>query len=94
MKTIFRPGRPKGSKTVQVPIVLVQPSACPRCGSTRRQNYSQKRSKIINGKSVVWNRTSCLCCGLARDDKFVLDAEPPIKIQSANFQACHPIASM
>ncbi len=62
-------GRPTGSKNADVKVVVVQVTACPRCNSTKRAPYYNRRSLKTAGQIVVWRRTKCLECGQVRDDK-------------------------
>jgi len=71
-----RPGRPKGSKGGNVDTVTVEPSRCPRCGSTRRSDYYGKTEQTFRGEHggrpfthIVRRRTKCLDCGQTRIDR-------------------------
>lgn len=76
-KVAKKRGRPPGSKSKTVESVIVEPSKCTKCGSSRRSNYLNKRTLDLNGlrpdgtvyTSVTWRRTKCLDCGQMRDDK-------------------------
>ena len=71
-------GRPVGSQTQEKPIVAVQLSRCPDCGSTERAKYSNRCEKELSGQTpdgkpfsrVIWRHTKCLTCGASRIDKF------------------------
>ena len=66
----------------------VQPSRCPKCGSTNRGQYHQVRNfnmKCANTDDkgqlynrVTWKRTKCRDCGQSRVDRF-REYDPPKK---------------
>ena len=75
-------GRPKGSRNHQVDTVDAPPTACKKCGSTRRTPYTNKRELPIRGvcivtrqpyTSIVLRRTSCVDCGQYRDDRTLIN---------------------
>lgn len=77
-KATTKPGRPAGSPNVDVQTVRVMPSACPKCASTERGEYTRAHSKAITGRDtdtgriynrVTWRHTKCKACGQARIDK-------------------------
>ena len=82
-KVAKKRGRPRGSKSKTVESVIVEPSKCTKCGSSRRSNYLNKRTLDLNGlrpdgtvyTSVTWRRTKCLDCGQMRDDKTYNDTQ-------------------
>ena len=69
-------GRPKGSKTKQLPIVEIVKSRCPKCHSTERSHYFGVKTRQSSGISPHGNpfnyvsrkRTFCRNCGQARID--------------------------
>lgn len=69
-------GRPEGSKTTRE-IGTVELSRCPKCNSTERTPYRNKRESECGGKTldgkpfthVVWQSTTCAKCGQHRTDK-------------------------
>lgn len=71
-------GRPKGAKNIVAPVVPVLESRCPACGSTRREQYFNRRDQAVRGTlttgetftHIVWRRTACADCGQVRDDKW------------------------
>ncbi len=69
-------GRPKGRKTEQAEVVMVQPSLCPKCGSARREKYNDRTERVIDGERIFWRRTRCLDCGQARIDKERIPLRP------------------
>lgn len=77
------------------PIVEMQKSQCPKCGSTERTEYNQTRAPMVVGgtkdgkkfNAVVWRRTTCKVCGQARIDKcyeFLSTINSPETGQSTN----------
>jgi hypothetical protein len=71
-------GRPKGAKNRDVEIADGQLTSCPKCGSTKRTPYFNRRDlpiaglHLVTGKpytSIVIRRTSCGDCGQHRDDR-------------------------
>ena len=76
-KKAVKRGRPKGSRNRNVDVVEVIESRCEKCGSGERENYINKRTLPLSGRtmdgrlytSVTWRRTRCLKCGQWRDDK-------------------------
>lgn len=71
-----RRGRPKGSKTQNVPRVYVVAPRCPSCNSSERGSYfgtpqTLEVSGEIDGQAynrVVWRRARCKC-GQTRIEK-------------------------
>lgn len=71
------PGRPAGSPNEQAVQTTVPISRCPKCGSTERVPYYNRRERAISGVTpdghpythVVWRRTRCENCGQVRDDR-------------------------
>ena len=70
------PGRPKGSTGGNVDVITVEPSRCPRCGSTRRSDYYGKTEQAFRGEHngrpfthIVRRPTWCLDCGQTRIDR-------------------------
>jgi predicted RNA-binding Zn-ribbon protein involved in translation (DUF1610 family) len=59
------------------PVVTVEKSHCPKCGSAERSEYCNRREHEYTGLRpdgtiyhlVVWRRTRCTACGQVRDDK-------------------------
>ena len=72
-----RRGRPKGAKTEPRPTVAAAATACPKCGSTDRVNYSNHREQAHAGTDpvygdythTVWRDTRCHSCGQVRTDR-------------------------
>ena len=71
-----RPGRPKGSTNADADGIIVEPSRCRRCGSTRRGDYYGKTGQAFRGEHngqpfthIVRRRTKCLDCGQVRIDR-------------------------
>lgn len=75
------PGRPKGSPNRDYdfvdapPLDTRQPTACKKCGSTRRGEYSKdpvtlERHCPEGVRVTIWRRTQCQDCGKWRKDKF------------------------
>jgi hypothetical protein len=67
-----RPGRPKGSANIDV-SVLVEPSRCPKCGSSQRTKYENpKRIDFpcsgLDCVAIIYRTCKCLDCGQARRD--------------------------
>jgi hypothetical protein len=71
-------GRPKGSANRDVDQVDAPATACPKCGSTRREAYFNRRDLAVQGvcfltqkpyTSIIIRRTSCSDCGQHRDDR-------------------------
>lgn len=70
-------GRPKGSRTVERVVAVVQPSVCPACGSSDREPYNRPLTVVecageYNGRPytrVVFRVTRCRACGQHRYDK-------------------------
>ena len=70
-------GRPRGTKNLQAVVITVQPSRCPRCGSTRRSEYWGKTVQEYAGidpegrpyTHIIRRRCRCLDCGQVRIDK-------------------------
>ena len=58
-------------------VVIVPASRCEDCDSTRRTEYTNKRTHPYAGldgdgrpfTAVVWRNTTCLDCGQARTDR-------------------------
>jgi len=68
--TAKRVGRPKGSKNA-VDVVVVDPSPCPKCGSSRRSEY--------------WGRIAQKCPGLRADGtpySSIIHRRPPTVLHS------------
>jgi hypothetical protein len=67
-----KPGRPKGSATVE-DEVLVQPSRCKQCGSSRRTKYEGTTRVPFTGNDgcveIVRRRCKCSDCGRCRIDR-------------------------
>jgi hypothetical protein len=71
-------GRPKGSKTQQLPIVDVVLSQCSKCQSTERTGYSNVKTRASSGTApdghpynfVSRKRTRCRNCGQRRIDVY------------------------
>ena len=72
------PGRPKGSPNKEIATVVVQPSACPRCGSTEKRKVPGTDRDVAyagvtpDGQGhthVVWKRYRCAGCGQHRVEK-------------------------
>lgn len=71
-------GRPKGAKTLDVEVVEVEPTFCPKCGSAQRSPYiGTPRHVPASGNhdgaeytSVTFRRCKCLKCGQVRSEKF------------------------
>ena len=71
-----RPGRPKGSGNPPAAVITVEPSRCPRCGSTRRGDYYGKTEQAFQGEHngqpfthIVRRRTMSLDCRQTRVDR-------------------------
>lgn len=70
-------GRPKGSRTKTVATAEACPSRCPKCDSTARDEYFNKREVRYEGiaedgkpfNTIVIRRTRCRNCGQIRDDR-------------------------
>jgi len=70
-------GRPRGSKDGPVAQATVLPSRCPKCGSTKRQDYANKVVQEYSGLDpdgkpytrIIRRRTKCLSCGQVRMDR-------------------------
>ena len=71
-------GRPKGSRNnKRLAGADIRRTRCPKCGSTRRSPYTQKRELDATGmdsdgriyQSVKWRRTQCKKCDQWRDDR-------------------------
>lgn len=69
-------GRPTGTKTEETPVVVVNLSKCPKCGSIKRTSYNHTRAmdygQIVDGRDyskVIWRNCKCLDCGQTRIDK-------------------------
>ena len=79
--------RKKGSKTEPAPIVNVEISACPKCGSTKRSSYSNTITKDIQGvladgreyEKVIWRDCWCSDCGQHRKDRTYVCSTPKDK---------------
>jgi hypothetical protein len=76
MSTKKKPGRPKGAKTAPTVHALAQPSRCPRCGSSKRSEYYNRREVAFSGvfqeqpyNRVVYRRCKCTDCGQHRIDR-------------------------
>ena len=70
-------GRPKGARTEDNPVVIVDVPKCPKCGSINRDNYSHTKTMDFNGihngqvyTKVIWRQTKCADCFQKRIDKF------------------------
>ena len=70
------PGRPKGSTNADADVIIVEPSRCRRCGSTRRGDYYGKTEQTFQGvhngqpfTHIVRRRTKCLDCAQCRVDR-------------------------
>ena len=68
-----RPGRPKGSPNISAKVV-VEPSRCPACGSSRRTKYENPVRVDFSGSglecvAIVYRTCRCLDCGQARRDQ-------------------------
>lgn len=65
------------SRAQQPPVVDAKATACPTCGSTRRERYFHTVERAIAGVDrdgkpythVVWRRTRCTDCGQVRVDR-------------------------
>lgn len=65
------------------PEVEVIPSACPKCGSTKRTGYNAVKEREISGTTrdgrkyqrIQWKRTKCSDCGQNRVDVFYLNSK-------------------
>lgn len=57
-----KPGRPKGSRTKQRPVVEEHPPSCPACGSVDRTKKQQTRKLDTDGKTIRWYTVSCKVC--------------------------------
>ncbi len=75
-RTTKRRGRPKGSGGPPAPVEVVEPSRCPKCGSTERSPYfgtvTRDTAGVYQGKPfdrIVRHRTRCGNCGQTRVDK-------------------------
>jgi hypothetical protein len=73
-----RKGRPKGSQNRSVDQVDAPATACPKCRSTCRDAYFNRRTLNVSGvcfvtqqpyTSIVIRRTRCGDCGQYRDDR-------------------------
>lgn len=72
-----KPGRPPGRTNDAVLQTTAAISRCPKCGSTERVPYYNRRERAIAGVTpeghpythVVWRRTRCENCGQVRDDR-------------------------
>ena len=70
-------GRPAGQPNHEVAHATAVVTACPKCGSTEREPYYNRRELRCDiaqrsGEQfthVVWRRTKCLACGQVRDDR-------------------------
>lgn len=70
-------GRPEGSRNKSYPEALVEPSRCPKCGSTNRSAYLSKHEQTFAGLDasgqpythIIRQRTSCDDCGQHRIDR-------------------------
>ena len=70
-------GRPKGAKTLDVEVVEVEQTFCPKCGSAQRSSYfGTPRHIQTSGEhdgaqysSVTFRRCRCLKCGQVRSEK-------------------------
>jgi len=76
------PGRPPGAKNLDVEEIEGELTRCPKCGSTERGPYFNRRDLPIRGNhlvtglpytSIVVRRCQCLGCGQHRDDKHYLN---------------------
>jgi len=76
-------GRPKGPSE-KPPVNTVEPSRCPKCGSTERENYFGRTVQEHAGLDpdgnpytlIVRRRTRCARCGQVRIDRtFVNDPD-------------------
>lgn len=71
-------GRPKGSKTEQLPTVEYVLPRCPKCHSTERTGYNNVKTRASSGTSPHGNpynfvsrkRTHCRSCGQHRIDVY------------------------
>jgi predicted Zn-ribbon and HTH transcriptional regulator len=66
-------GRPKGSTNV-TDHVIVEPSRCKGCGSSRRTKYENPMRVDFSGSgldcvAIVYRTCRCLDCGQARRDQ-------------------------
>ena len=64
-----KPGRPKGSKNLDLPTVVELPTACPMCESTEAYVRQTVRQRDTHGKflgqkynRVTWRRMQCANC--------------------------------
>jgi len=69
-----RPGRPKGSTNIAVSPVIIEPSRCPACGSSRRTKYENRERVYFPGSgldciAIDYRTCHCLDCGQARRDQ-------------------------
>jgi hypothetical protein len=72
-----RRGRPPGSRNQPRPVVTVDASRCPKCGSTERGPYTRNHETPLAGLTrdgkpathLVRRWTKCLSCGQARIDR-------------------------
>jgi predicted Zn-ribbon and HTH transcriptional regulator len=71
-------GRPKGSPNREIDQVDAPASTCPKCGSTKRGPYFNRRDLPYAGTcqatgqvytSIVIRRCECSDCGQFRDDR-------------------------
>lgn len=70
-------GRPAGSRNKSYPEASVEPSRCPKCGSTQRAAYCSKHEQAFGGLDpagqpfthIIKQRTHCLDCGQHRVDR-------------------------
>jgi hypothetical protein len=80
-------GRPVGSSNIST-TVKVNASACPKCGSTERTSYADKRICFLEGthtgqryNQIIRKPTKCLNCGMGRIDEifaYVISKGNPI----------------
>jgi hypothetical protein len=72
-----RRGRPKGAKTLDVEVVEVEQTTCPKCGSTQRSPFIGTPRHVetsgdhdgLTYSSVTFRRCKCLKCGQVRSEK-------------------------
>jgi hypothetical protein len=85
---LTKKGRPKGSTNREVEQVAVPATACPKCGSTRRAPYFNRReipyagTCFLTGQvytSIIVRRCSCVDCGQFRDDRQLVNQPSPGK---------------
>jgi hypothetical protein len=75
-------GRPRGSRNREVEQVDSPATTCPKCGSTCRDAYFNRRTLKVQGvcfltkqpyTSIIIRRTRCGDCGQYRDDRQLIN---------------------